>query len=262
MLFKISTIAVLAAVSAAMPTRRAHLPSTELTTREPAFSYRHGVQGHQGRNDSSIEKRWSCNTSPTSSSGDSDDGGKGVTIKNADSEKRGYYVYHNSCDSIPYKYVWIDAGESAFISIPDNFQGRITRGTDEYSLDVSSSNQWVGTWFEIGLDSTGTGWADVSLIRGCDGGITIESLDGTGASTGFSQWILDGAPSGAYSTKQDGEIVLSASENLDSSINTVVRDWFISEVGATNAYVDDYHGDPVIQSSNGRFATTWEAGRP
>lgn len=261
MLFNVSALSLLAATAVAMPARRSGPRTSETTATESVFtSYRKGGFEHQGWNTSTIEKRWTCNTSPTSSSGDEDAGGPGVTIENADTEKRGYYVYHNSCDSVPYKYIWVNAGETAFISFPSGFQGRITRGTDAYNLKSSILN--VGTWFEIGYDSDGTAWSDVSLIRGCDGGITIESLDGTGASTGFSQWILDGAPTGAYATKGDGSKVLQASEGMDGSINTAVRDWYISEVGIANAYVDDYHGDPVIKSTNGRFATTWAVGRP
>ncbi|KAK9778911.1 hypothetical protein SCAR479_04147 [Seiridium cardinale] len=265
MFFSLSTIAMLAITATSMPTPPSNqsVTSPEITNTTaadpPSFpSYRQSGLHRQGGSNSTIGKRWTCNTSATQTSGDSDSGGVGVTINNADSASRGYYIYHNDCDTVPYKYIWVDAGETKFVSLPSAFQGRITRGTDEYNL--AGSAQWLGTWFEIGLDSDGTGYADVSLIRGCDGAVSISSLDGTGVSIGFTQWILDGAPSGAYATKSDGQTVLAASENLDGSINTVVRDWYISEVGITNAYVDDYHGDPVISSSNGRFATTWQAG--
>ncbi|KAH6658281.1 hypothetical protein BKA67DRAFT_674211 [Truncatella angustata] len=249
MFFSLSTLALLAATAASMPF------SPSATT-----AGKNGLeQNSHLRPNSTVAKRWTCNTSATLTTGESDNGGAGVTIKNADSQKRGYYIYHNNCDTMPYKYIWIDAGETKFVSFPAQFQGRITRGTDEYNL---KSAQWLGTWFEIGYDASGIAYSDVSLIRGCDGAVSISALDGTGVSIGFTQSILDGAPTGAYATKSNGQKVLAASENLDGSINTAVRDWYISEVGITNAYVDDYHGDPVIRSSNGRFATTWEAGRP
>jgi hypothetical protein len=54
-----------------------------------------------------------------------------VTITNADTAWRAFYIYYNTCDYVPYKYVWISAGETVFVSLPAMFQGRITRGTDE-----------------------------------------------------------------------------------------------------------------------------------
>jgi hypothetical protein len=56
--------------------------------------------------------------------------------------------------------------------------------------------------------------------------------------------------------------VLKYTENGDGSINTIPRDWELQKVGAEYVYVDDYHGNPVIASNNGRFGTYWPAGRP
>lgn len=192
--------------------------------------------------------------------GDYDNGGKGVLITNADNDWRGFYFYYNSCDSVPYKYVWINAGETQFVSLPADFQGRVTRGVDAYNLN--GSPQTLASWFEISYDNQGWGWADLSLIRGCDGGVLLWSIDGSSAWKGFTQWILDGAPTGAYDMKNDGQWVLKYTENADGSINTIPRDWYISKVGVDYAYVDDYHGNPVISSTNGRFGTYWPAGRP
>lgn len=262
---------MLAATAAAMPgslsqlhvrTESAPAPDiAAITAVDPSSfpSYQTGSLERQDVSNATVEKRWTCTTKSTFTWGDSDNGGKGILITNADNDWRGFYIYYNSCDSVPYKYVWINAGETQFVSLPADFQGRITRGVDAYNLN--GSPQLLATWFEISYDSAGVGWADASLIRGCDGAVLLWSVDGSGAWKGFTQWILDGAPTGAYDMKNDGQWVLKYTENSDGSINTIPRDWFISKVGADYAYVDDYHGNPVIASSNGRFGTYWPAGR-
>jgi hypothetical protein len=80
-----------------------------------------------------LEKRWVCASSPTFTWGDADNGGVGVTITNADLDWRAFYVYQNLCDYVPLKYLWIAAQHTVFVSLPADFQGRITRGTDEVS---------------------------------------------------------------------------------------------------------------------------------
>lgn len=225
-------------------------------------------------------KRWTCDTVPIFTWGDADNGGLGITITNADTDWRGFYIYYNNvsnyalepshtinspthaplqCDNYPYKYIWINAGETEFVSLPAGFQGRMTRGQDAYNLD--GSTQLLATWFEFSFDAANWMWADVSLIRGCDGGALIWSLDNSGGWKGFTQWILDGAPSGAYGVKTDGEYVINYTENNDASINTVPRDWDLAEVGSDYVYVDDAHGSPVIASTNGRMGSYWPAGR-
>ncbi|KAJ4393238.1 hypothetical protein N0V93_002446 [Gnomoniopsis smithogilvyi] len=164
--------------------------------------------------ESALRKR--CSTSPILTWGDEDDGGLGVTVTNADSDWRGFYIYENSL---------------------------------------------LATWFEITIDQYNVMWADVSLIRGCDGAALIWSLDNSGGWKGFTQWILDGAPEGAYDMKTDGQWVLKYTENGDGSINTIPRDWEVAEVGADYVYVDDAHVGPVISSQNGRMGSYWPAGR-
>lgn len=87
------------------------------------------------------------------------------------------------------------------------------------------------------------------------------ATDGSGAWKGFTQWILDGAPWGAYDTKPSGAVVLAATEDWNGSINTIPRNWEAQMVGAQYVYVDDAHGNPVITSTNGRFGTYWPQGR-
>lgn len=78
-----------------------------------------------------VKKRWACASSPTFTWGDADNGGVGVTISNADFDWRAFYIYQNLCDYVPLKYLWIAAQHTVFVSLPADFQGRITRGTDE-----------------------------------------------------------------------------------------------------------------------------------
>ncbi|KAI6081174.1 hypothetical protein F4821DRAFT_249938 [Hypoxylon rubiginosum] len=160
------------------------------------------------------------------------------------------------------KYVTLSAGQSAFISLPDGFQGRIVRGTTDVNLDGQPHT--LGTWLEIGFDSNGSGkgYADVSLIRGCDGAVSVSALDGTGAATGFSQNVLSGAPADALDAKDSGAKVIKATEGLLSAIVNVSRDYLANLLGYDKAYIDDYHGNPVISSSNQRFSATFYAGKP
>ncbi|KAI1405357.1 hypothetical protein F4819DRAFT_510329 [Hypoxylon fuscum] len=203
----------------------------------------------------------SCATKATQTFGDPDQNGAGIQLKNGDSQSRSYFVYQNSCDYIPLKYITIGAGQTQFVSLPAGFQGRVVRGTEAVNLDGQPHT--LGTWLELGLDGTGKGWADVSLIRGCDGAVSVAAMDGSGVSTGFDDSsILDGAPEGAYDTKQSGAKVLKATEGLLSVVVDVVRDYLASKLGYDKAYIDDYHGNPVICSSNERFSATFYHGRP
>ena len=45
----------------------------------------------------SIKQNWKCSRNAIFTWGDRDNGGKGITIHNADNDWRGFYVYHNSC---------------------------------------------------------------------------------------------------------------------------------------------------------------------
>lgn len=89
------------------------------------------LTGAQPPSAAKIQKQWTCATSPTFTWGDADNGGVGVTITNADFDWRAFYIYQNLCDYVPLKYLWIAAQHTVFVSLPQYFQGRITRGTDE-----------------------------------------------------------------------------------------------------------------------------------
>ncbi|KAI1375330.1 hypothetical protein F4677DRAFT_134798 [Hypoxylon crocopeplum] len=214
---------------------------------------------------SSLSPRGTCTpTPPTHASHDTDTGGAGLQLHNADSKTRSFFVYANNCDAIPLKFVTINAGQTQFVSLPAQFQGRVVRGTEAVNLDGKA--HWLGTWLEIGLDvapaPTGKGWADVSLIRGCDGAVSIAALDGTGAATGFSDArILDDAPAAVLQAKDSGAKVVQATEGLLSVVVASARDYLAGRLGYGKAYIDDYHGNPVICSVNKRFSATFYRGR-
>lgn len=211
------------------------------------------LQRWSGPSSNTVTKR----DSPIFTYGDEDDGGLGVTITNAGSDWAGFYMYANSEDTSPYKYTWIENGNTVFISVPADFQGRITRGTDE--LNLAGSAQLLGTWFEFSIDpGTTTMWADVSLIKGCDGAVTIANTDGQGLSLGFTQDIVSDGPAGAYQQRPDGNWVLGFTEaDGDVAANTIALDWEVQNNLQGLAYVDDTHGSPVINSLNGRFDVTF-----
>ena len=56
--------------------------------------------------------RWVCGSEAVLTQGDdpTSAGPGGIFITNADVEPRGFYFYHNMCDHVPYKYIWVGGG--------------------------------------------------------------------------------------------------------------------------------------------------------
>ena len=235
---------------------RADTPNiASITGVEPSTftSYKQG--GLSRYNDGQLVRR-DCATSAILTWGDDDTGGAGLLITNGGTDYYGYYIYANSCDYIPYKYIWIAGGATEFVSLYAGFQGRITRGTD--AINLAGIPQLLGTWFEFSWDASGVIWGDVSLIRGCDGGVLMWSTDGSGAWKGFTQDILSNAPVGAWAEKPDGTWVLAPTEG--PTADTITLNYELGAVGAEYAYIDDSHGSPVISSANGRFGVYFDPG--
>ncbi|CAJ2508651.1 Uu.00g136770.m01.CDS01 [Anthostomella pinea] len=95
--------------------------------------------------------------------GDVDDDGKGVQLTDGGNTTSSCFFYKNSCECVPYKYIIIEAGDTKFVSVPDNFQGHIMRGTPDSNLDGNAPQ--LGTWLEFSIDTDGNGWIDISLIQ-------------------------------------------------------------------------------------------------
>ncbi|KAI1085439.1 hypothetical protein F5B20DRAFT_3447 [Whalleya microplaca] len=254
-------------IAVALPTALVRDPSTSGSVR--AINHLNSIDSHRKglpQNDATskienIEARFSsCPSVSQLIDGDVNNSGPGVELTNADNEDRTFFVYRNSCDNIPAKYIRIRSGETRFVSLPSDFQGRITRGTEKWNL--MGLARPLATWVEITVDPQGTIWGDVSLIKGCDGAATLESLDGSNLKVGFDNWVLDGAPDAAYSVKPSGTRVIAGTENTLVNILSAPRDWLAQKIGYEKVYIDDYHGNPVISSTNGRFAVTFYPGRP
>ncbi|KAI0853395.1 hypothetical protein F5Y00DRAFT_100941 [Daldinia vernicosa] len=202
-----------------------------------------------------LTRRVTCATQASDATNDGDQGGAGIQLSNRGNGTRSFFVYENSCDSIPLKYVNVTAGETKFVALPSLFQGRIVRGSE---VNLDGQPHTLGTWLEIGLDGTGKGYGDISLIRGCDGPVTLAANDGTNVTTGFDDLtVLADAPEDIFETGSDGSKVIQATEGLLSAVVEPVRDYLASKLGYEKAYLDDYHGNPVICSSNERFNATF-----
>ncbi|OAA40530.1 hypothetical protein BBO_06114 [Beauveria brongniartii RCEF 3172] len=175
-----------------------------------------------------------------------------MTITNAGNDWRGFYIHHNSCDRVPWKYIWIEAGKTEFVSFLERFEGCIQRGVDQYMMN-GQETQSLDSWLEISWDEYNVLWADISLIRGCDGAILAWPLDGVDKWKGFKQWILDDTPYGTYDKKHDGQWVIKATKGVNAAIDTIPRDWDMDKV--EYIYVEDDHGGPIISSNNARFGS-------
>lgn len=76
--------------------------------------------------------------------------------------------------------------------------------------------------------------------------------------TGFDDLsVLADAPEGIFEIDSDGSKVIEATEGLLSAVVDPVRDYLASKLGYEKAYIDDYHGNPVICSSNERFSAAF-----
>ncbi|KAN0104877.1 hypothetical protein V8E51_010622 [Hyaloscypha variabilis] len=265
---KLTTSAIILGFFAAA---KAELPDiAAITSVDPSSfpSYQTGGLIRQGSNVSNLVTRQDCPngqsgdgnccaTAPILTWGDAYSGGPGISIANGSPDTYyGFYIYENSCDSIPYKYIWIAGGATEYITLPSNFAGRITRGTD--AMNLAGVPNLLGTWFEFNWQPDGWIWGDISLIRGCDQGVLLWTTDGSGAWKGFTQDILANAPVGAWAEKPDGTWVLAPTEG--PTADAITLDYELSAVGAEYAYLDDSHGSPVIAGTNGFFATYWDPG--
>ncbi|KAN0091865.1 hypothetical protein V8E51_017712 [Hyaloscypha variabilis] len=110
------------------------------------------LQGSVSTSDCPRGKDPDGNCCPTNSQRTNGDGADwGLQITNGDNRNaQNLYVYMNQCDSVPLKYITLAAGDTKFVSLPHNFQGRVTRGTD--ALNLQGQSQWLGTWFECSFD--------------------------------------------------------------------------------------------------------------
>ncbi|KAK4653046.1 hypothetical protein QC762_504575 [Podospora pseudocomata] len=202
--------------------------------------------------------------------GDVDDGGPGVTMRDADysntHQNHYYFLYENARDETPWKYTLLHPGETVFISVCPTFSGRIVRGRLDENLDGTARHN-LGTWIEVAWEaqdnttasnSSTRSWGDVSLLEGCDGGAVMLATDGSGVVTGFSRNILREAPEGALARKANGSLVLG--KTVGSEANEEAMRWELKVLDPLREAFIVEDVKPVIVTENGRWDLTFYAG--
>ncbi|GAP85597.1 hypothetical protein SAMD00023353_1301410 [Rosellinia necatrix] len=176
--------------------------------------------------------------------------GPGFWITNHDdSPEVKYFLYENSRDDHPWKYLSIAAGATAFVSVCDTWQGRVVRGVPKVNLDGRVHN--LGTWFQSSVAAGGWMWGDVSFLEGCDGGGSVAAADGSNATRACLEDLLAGAPPSAFATKQTGAKALG--KLVGDAPNQAARDWELSRCSAGDVWIDVGNNNPIIKSTDGRL---------
>ncbi|KAI0403471.1 hypothetical protein F4802DRAFT_290819 [Xylaria palmicola] len=189
--------------------------------------------------------------------GDEEDGPGFWITNHDDSPVANYFLYENSRDEHPWKYVSVPAGARAFVSVCGTWQGRIVRGVPAINLDGGVHN--LGTWFKSSLAPNGWIWGDISFLEGCDGGGGVAATDGSNVSRACYADLLTGAPSAALTTKQTGTEVLA--KLVGDAPNQAARDWDLSRCDADEIWINSKNSEPVIKSTNGRLEFIFYKGR-
>ncbi|KAI1364508.1 hypothetical protein F5Y08DRAFT_353554 [Xylaria arbuscula] len=185
--------------------------------------------------------------------------GPGFWITNFDTSSNvRYFLYENSRDTHPWKYLSVVPFGTAFVSVCPTWQGRIVRGTTETNLDGKSHN--LGTWFTSSVAPNGWMWGGISFLEGCDGGGAVESTDGSNVTRACYKDLLTGAPSSALAAKDTGTKVLG--KLVGSAPNEAARDWELGKCSEKEVWINRGSSEgPVIKSSNGRLFFVFHKGR-
>ncbi|KAJ8123473.1 hypothetical protein ONZ43_g589 [Nemania bipapillata] len=188
-----------------------------------------------------------------------EEGGPGFWITNHDdSPEIKYFLYENSRDEHPWKYLSLPIGSTAFVSVCPTWQGRVVRGIPEINLDGKVHN--LGTWFKSSIAPNGWMWGDISFLEGCDGGGSVAATDDSHVIRKCYEDLLTGAPSAALAIKQTGTKVLG--KLVGDSPNQAAKDWELSKCSADEVWIDGSSSSgPVIESTNGRLDFVFYKGR-
>ncbi|OIW34232.1 hypothetical protein CONLIGDRAFT_650810 [Coniochaeta ligniaria NRRL 30616] len=189
--------------------------------------------------------------------GDVDDGGPGFVLRDSDvnvQQPHYYFLYENSRDTHPWKYALLNPGTEVFISLCPTFAGRLVRGNPTFNLDGKVHN--LGTWVELSLEGppSANGWADVSLLEGCDGAATIAAMDNSGVSTGFAGDLITGAPVAVLRSKDDRSPAIAKTVGEGASDAAMDYELSLLDPMKNASIVDQYK--PAIKSQTGRFLVT------
>ncbi|KAJ8124063.1 hypothetical protein O1611_g9449 [Lasiodiplodia mahajangana] len=187
-----------------------------------------------------------------------EESGPGFWITNHDdSPEVKYFLYENSRDQHPWKYLSLPVGATAFVSVCSTWQGRVVRGTPEVNLDGKVHN--LGTWFKSSMGPNGSIWGDISFLEGCDGGGSVATTDGSDLIRECYADLLTDAPSSALAAKQTGTKILA--KLIGDTPNQAAKDWELSQCKADEVWINDSINGPVIQSTNGRLKFVFYRGK-
>ncbi|KAI1335161.1 hypothetical protein F5Y15DRAFT_428462 [Xylariaceae sp. FL0016] len=186
--------------------------------------------------------------------------GPGIWVTNNDRNSNAqYFLYENSRDQKPWKFLSIPQGTCAFVQVCDTFQGRIVRGNVAVNLDGQSHT--LGTWVEFSV-TDGTVWGDISFLEGSDGGAIIVATDGSGVSRGCEADLLTGAPADALRINNGGNAVVDTVVDKPwRAGNAAAKQWLLQQCGSTSDQV--YLAEPnhsIISSANARFEVVFVDG--
>ncbi|KAI3338540.1 hypothetical protein F4824DRAFT_83705 [Ustulina deusta] len=191
--------------------------------------------------------------------GDKEEGPGFWITKLDDSPDVKYFLYENSRDQHPWKYLSIPTGDRAFVSVCNTWQGRVVRGRIPFNTDGNVHN--LGTWFRSSIGPNGWMWGDISFLEGCDGGGSVASTDGSNVMRSCYQDLLTGAPSSALEVKATGSMVLA--KTVGDTPNQAAKDWELSQCSTGQIWMNGSSiSGPVIASTNGRLEFVFYKGRP
>ncbi|KAB5522112.1 hypothetical protein GE09DRAFT_1195236 [Coniochaeta sp. 2T2.1] len=188
--------------------------------------------------------------------GDVDDGGPGIILQDNDNnleQPHYYFLYENSRDTHPWKYTLVHP------HLPLTFRFLLPLTLPEANprhpnLPLPLPN--LPRPPRPGAPST-NGWADISLLQGCDGAATVAALDGSGVSTGFTGDLLTGAPAAVLRGKDDGSLAIA--KTVGERASDAAREYELSLLDPMRdaSIVEEYK--PAIGSGNGRFVVVTQA---
>ncbi|KAI1492051.1 hypothetical protein F5X96DRAFT_692449 [Biscogniauxia mediterranea] len=203
-----------------------------------------------------------ANDPTIATSGDPEEG-PGIWVTNDDDDPNvQYFLYENSRDEHPWKYLTIPRGTRAFMQVCPTFQGRVVRGTAAVALVDGSSATTLRaprTWVEFSLSGGGAvAWGDVSFLEGCDGGARLAATDGSGLARGCAApGLLSGAPADALAPSAAGtHLVLAAVVDKPAGggppANRAARAWLNAQCDPDQVYIQDGN-HAIISSADGRL---------
>ncbi|KAI3317046.1 hypothetical protein HD806DRAFT_551218 [Xylariaceae sp. AK1471] len=185
--------------------------------------------------------------------------GHGFWITNHDDDPTGhFFLYENSRDWHPWKYLTVPKDGRAFVSVCPTWQGRVVRGVP--SVNTDNKVHSLGTWFQsaVSIDD-GRLWAGISFLEGCDGGGSVSTTDGSNVTHGCVEDLLTGAPSSALATKDTGTKALGKLVGL--APNGPARDWELSKCSPDSVWIDNSNNRPIVVSADGKLEFIFHKGK-